>query len=124
MDTSEKKIYKNTLGNILIEYRIDNKTGKVYMENTQYDDEYVKLFLLTLKNSFDDLIKMDMKKFVQKTTLTDWTEYLQINDKWKLIEKIEENNCILECDMKDALQCIGSGFGIYPDHTDYKAIFE
>jgi len=118
----EYKEYESKIGNVYIGYNI-NKENEAYMEFINYDPEYVKIFLLTLKISIDDLKKNNVKKVLQKVTIKEWNEYLKNEKNWNLKEL--NNNleyCIIECDIENIFNCIIKGFGIYEDHTDYKTI--
>lgn len=115
----DSKIYTEKIGNIYIEYLIENK--KAYMEFVKYDPEHIKMFLFTLKASIEDLKKHDVLFISQQVTKDDWNEYLSKDDKWKLISHNDLiNTCEIQCSIDDAVGCVARGFGVYETHTDYK----
>jgi len=102
------------MSNNKIEYQY-SKNGSVYMEYTKFDNNYPKLFFILLRKSIDEFKKRGFKKFLQSVTKEDWDNYL-INDKmWTLVNTIEQYNtsiCIIECDLTNAIECVGRGLGI------------
>lgn len=117
------KIYQSKIGNVKIEYRI--KEDIAYMDYIEYEPEYVKIFIITLKDSIAELKLGGTKRIIQKVCTTDWNDYLKEEKRWKLIENnIEFEYCIIECDIDNIFVCIIQGLGIYEDRTDYKTIIE
>jgi hypothetical protein len=107
----ETKIGTNN--SIKIEFRVKN--GKeAWMELVTYSPEYIKTFILVLKNAIEDLKNKHntLKYLVQTVTLEDWNDFLCKSHKWKVIEK--NNNygiVVISCDINDAIQLICSGLG-------------
>lgn len=121
----EYKEYESKLGNIRIEYKIIENKNEAWMDYINYEPEYIKLFLLTLKNSIEDLKKKGIRRIIQKTSCKDWDEYLKKEDNWIIKERNEYYNyCIIECNIENIFKCIAQGLGVYENHTEYKTIIE
>lgn len=117
------RIFKSQIGNIQIEYKIDNSNALMY--HIYYEPQYIKNFILTLKNSIDDLKTSGIKKVLQKVSKTDWDQYLKKEEKWSILEYNKDFGLYtIECDIENIFTCIMHGFGIYEDHTDYKTVIE
>lgn len=115
----EYKEYNYNLGNISIIYKIDTKNKIAYMDYINYELSYIKLFIITLRNSIDDLKLNGIQKVVQYVSIDDWNNYLNKNN-WKLINL--DNICMIECDIENVFYNIIQGLGIYEDRTEYKTI--
>ena len=125
MEYTEYKEYISKIGNIRIEYKLNDIDCIAHMDFVNYNPEYIKMFLLTLKTSIEDLKKCGIKKIIQKVSNNDWNEYLKKEEKWTLKEINEDlEYCIIECDIDNIFYCIAKGLGIYEGHTDYKTIIE
>jgi hypothetical protein len=115
MSNSNILVYKSVIGKIeyMAEFRIVEKDA--YMERTTYDSNNIKTFILVLKKAFNDLESKGIKKLVQTVHLKEWKEYLMNDKNWSK-RRIDENfeYVIIECDIKNALECIARGFGWEP----------
>lgn len=110
--------FKCDVSESLIEYRCAIDKSEIFMEYTVIDSNIPKSFFLLVRKSFDIFISEGYKKFVQAVPLEEWEQFLKSNDKWTLrrIENTENHNgkfkfAIIECDINDAVGCIGSGLG-------------
>lgn len=94
----------------LFEYEIDNTIA--IMISSFMDEDEIKLFFVLLRESVDQLKNKGCTVFRQYVTPDDWDNYLQNNSKWRIVECSEfYNNVLIECNIDDALSCIGDGLG-------------
>lgn len=113
------KVYRSELGNISIEYKIDGNNAHII--HTQYEPRYIKLFLIKLRESINDLRKLGIKTVSQTVSEEEWVNYLEKDKKWKI--KTNSNYYEIEANIDDIYYCILRGFGIYEDKTEYKTIY-
>lgn len=119
----EYKEYNSKLGNICIIYKLNKEEKTAYMDYMNYDLSYIKLFIITLRNSIEDLKINGVKKVIQMVNINDWNNYLKKDKNWKLKEQDNELGlCLIECEIEQVFYCIIQGLGIYEDRTEYGTI--
>lgn len=112
-----KKEFKSNIGNICISYEVMNDVA--LMDYINYDEEYVKIFLITLKTSISELKNMNVRKIYQNVYVEDWNKYLKKNENWN-IANINNDVYTIYCDIESSLENILNGLGIFENKTDYK----
>lgn len=119
----EYKEYRSDISDNFIIYKIDNTIKKISIEDMYYRAENIKLFLMDLSSSLQNIqtLYTDNYRFIQITTLDDWNRYLKKTEKWLLISS-SNYTVTIECSLEDALENIIIGMGIYFDHTEYDSI--
>lgn len=117
----ESRVFNNEFGNIRIEYILDKLSKNVIMIDIQYNDKYIKLFLLTLRDSIDTLIDENYKGFIQYVPKEDWENYLKKDKNWIFLSE-DDNICKIYCNIDKAIECISRGLGIFECSTNYETI--
>lgn len=119
----EYKEYRSDICENFIVYKIDSIEKKISIDNMYYRPENIKLFLMDLSNSLQNIqiTYNDKYKFIQVTTLDDWNQYLKNNEQWSLLSS-DQYTATIECSLQNALENIIKGLGIYFDHTEYDSV--
>ena len=118
----EYREYRSDISDNFVIYKIDNDNRKIYIENMYYKPENIKLFLIDLHNSFQDIQEMFTDyHYVQIVDNIEWKKYLESNILWKKISS-DEYFTTIECELCNAFQNIIKGLGVFEDHTDYDTI--
>lgn len=115
--------YNSDISDNFIIYKIDKHKKTICVEDMYYRAENIKLFLIDLSESLQDIQSTygDTYKFVQITTLEDWENFLKENKQWALVSS-DEYTVTIECSLQNALMNIVSGLGIHPNYTEYESI--
>lgn len=114
--------YKSDISDNFIIYKIDDDNHKIYMDNMYYRPENIKLFLIDLYNSIQDVQKIcNDYYFVQIVEKNDWDKYLQSNNLWKKMT-CDEYLVTIECKLENAFENIAKGLGIFENYTEYETI--
>lgn len=115
--------YVSSIGNVSLEFVVDEKNKSVLFEYMTYDKEQIKIFLITLKKAMTDFINNKYLTIQQRVTYHDWTKYLKSDKRWKLINQDKTTNtCVISCDINNAIDCIANGLGISKNSTSYKTV--
>ena len=93
------------------------------MNDIYYEPLYIKIFILTLRNSITELKNMGIKKINQRVNENDWKDFLKKDERW-ILKEIKKEYYLIECDIEHIFECIIQGLGIYEDRTDYKTIID
>ena len=113
MPDLEKLTYESKLGNVVIEYEVNYDKNIAWFGTCTYDNDNIKMFILTLKLSIDDLKNKHIEKLQQLVTGDDWNNYLVKDNRWQLLNiNYSDNTHIIECNIDDAIAVIGDGLGI------------
>lgn len=121
--SSQRRIFENKIGNVRIEYILDKISKNVILDFINYEPEYVKIFLFTLRNSIEVLIDENYNGFIQFVEYNDWNLYLK-NDNLLTCLSQENNICKIYCDINNAIGCVSRGLGIYENTTKYETFLD
>jgi hypothetical protein len=117
----EEIIYNSSIKDISITYKLDYINKEVWMMEFKFLDPQIKIFMQTLRQSIEDLLKKGYEKLIQIIPIVDWI-FIK-NNNWIIIHTFEKEQLyVIKCDLKDAIEFIAQGLGVYEDHTEYKTI--
>ena len=104
-------IFDCKVTNYKIEYLIQD--DKCLMNTIVTDYKHMKPLLSLIRNSIDNLKKMDIKIVVQYVSVEEWDKYLKDKTTWKIVNKDDLNQVVMvECSINDFLENYGKGVGI------------
>jgi hypothetical protein len=90
-----------------------DKNNVVWIKNYYVDKtnkETILIFCNMLKNAFETAQKEGGEYHSQHISREEWEEYLQTDERWELIENLENNIVHIQCDINDAVGCVMEGF--------------
>jgi hypothetical protein len=106
---SETQIFQCPVSKNRLEFKYVKET--VYCEYSFMDENLFKGYFVLLRNAIDTAIEKGYKKFMQLVSEMEYKDYLEDDIRWKIID-YTNNTLTIECDIKDALECIARGFGV------------
>jgi hypothetical protein len=121
-DETGEITYYCTLSESYLTYKID-ETDAIMM-NSYIDYDEIKLFVMLLDSSIQDLKKIYKCEYLsQMVRKDDWIDFLCSDIRWTIVDKKEDEMVlIIKCNINSACACILNGFGFESNIVDEGSI--
>lgn len=110
--TNGEITYFCKMSDSFLTYGVDSERIATMM-NSYIDTEEIKLFIMLLDASIEDLKTTYSCEYIsQMVSESDWNDFLSDDNRWSITEKNnDEHLLIIKCTIQNASACITRGFG-------------